>query len=51
MSLFFTVKDVGLKGITMPLDGTNVVDVEFVNDSSLYLYAQITNLEKMYVVV
>ena len=36
MSLFFTVEEVGLKGIAMPLDGTNVVDVEFVDDTSLY---------------
>ena len=48
MSLFFVVEDVGLKGIVMPLDGTNVVDVEFVDDASLYLDGQITNLQKMY---
>ena len=35
----------------MPLDGTNVVDVEFVDDTSLYLDGQINNLQKMYTVV
>ena len=47
MSLFFTVEDVGLKGITMPLDGTYVVDVEFVDDTSLYLNGLLTNLQKI----
>ena len=45
MSLFFAPEDVGLKAIFMPLDGTNVVDVEFVDDASLYLDGQITNLQ------
>ena len=48
MSLFFVVEDVGLKGIAMPLDGTNVMDVEFVDDTSLYLDGQLTNLQKMH---
>ena len=46
--LFFVVEDVGLKGIDMPLDGINVVDVEFTNDTSLYLDGQLTNLQKMH---
>ena len=45
---FFTDEDVALKGIVMPLDGTNVVDVEFVDDASLYLDDQITDMHKMY---
>ena len=49
--LFFVVEDVGLKGIDMPLDGINVVDVEFTNDTSLYLDGQINNLQKMYIAV
>ena len=48
MSLFLTAEDVGLKGITMPLDGTHVVNVEFARDTSLYLNGQITNMQKMY---
>ena len=44
MSLFFTTKEVGLKRIAMPLDGTNVVDVEFADDTSLYLDDQINHL-------
>ena len=51
MSLFFTTKEVGLKRIAMPLDGTNVVDVEFADDTSLYLDGQINNLQKMYIAV
>ena len=39
MSLFFTTEEVGLKGIAMPLDVTNVVN--------LYLDGQINNLQKM----
>ena len=31
----------------MPLDGTNVMDVEFVDDTSLYLNGQLTNLQKI----
>ena len=42
--LFFTVEEVGLKGIAEPIDGTNVVDVEFVDGTTLYLDGQITNL-------
>ena len=48
MSLFFIAEDVGLKGIIMPLDETNVVDVEFANYKSLYLDGQLINLQKMY---
>ena len=44
-SLFFTVEEVGLKGIAMPLDGTNVDDVEFAYDTSLYLDGQNINLQ------
>ena len=51
MNLFLTVEEVGLKGIAMPLDGTNVVDVEFVDDTSLYLDGQNNNLQKMYTAV
>ena len=51
MSLFFTVKEVGLKGITMPIDGTNVVDVEFADDTSLYLDGQNNHMQKMYTTV
>ena len=32
----------------MPLDGTNVVDVEFVDDTSFYTDGQITNMQKMF---
>ena len=48
MSLFLTAEDVGLKGIAMPIDGTNVVDVEFADDTSLYLDCHNNNLQKMY---
>ena len=48
MSLFFIAEDVGLKGIIMPLDETNVVDVEFANYKSLYLDGQLNSLQKMY---
>ena len=51
MNLFFTVEEVGLKRIAMPLDGTNVVDVEFANDTSLYLDGKINNLQKLYTTV
>ena len=51
MSLFFIAKEVGLKGIATSLDGTNVVDVEFADDTSLYLDGQINNLQKMYTTV
>ena len=35
----------------MPFGGTNVVDVEFADDTSLYLDGQINNLQKMYTTV
>ena len=50
-TLFFIVEEVGLRGIAMPLDGTNVVDVEFADDTSLYLDGHINNLQKMYTTV
>ena len=44
MSLFLVVEDVGLKGIAMPLDEKNGVDVEFADDTGLYLDGYLINL-------
>ena len=44
ISLFFTTEEVELKGVAMPLDGTNVVDIEFTDDTSSYVDGQINNL-------
>ena len=32
----------------MPLDGTNLVDVEFADGTSFYIDGQITNMQKMF---
>ena len=44
MSLFLVVENVCLKGIAMPLDEKNGVDVEFADDTGLYLDGYLINL-------